>query len=207
MKADELDLQHEKIIVRSTGEARLTLEEVAMESCYSMKESNHLTAEETVHCTDNCFSFGATFVEIEVDIPVGKITILNILNLHDSGTLINPQLAAAQVHGGMGMGIGAATAEQMLYDKKGKLLNGNLLDYKMPTAMDLPDLHELFIENADPTGPFGNKSLGEPPIISQPPAIRNALLHATGVAINKLPLNPQRLFEAFTESGLLKEVI
>jgi len=62
-------------------------------------------------------------------------------------------------------------------------------------------------EGADPTGPFGNKSLGEPPIISQPPAIRNALLHATGVAINKLPLNPQRLFEAFSESGLLKEVI
>ncbi|UTC43079.1 MULTISPECIES: xanthine dehydrogenase subunit XdhA [unclassified Treponema] len=207
MKADELDLQHEKIIVRSTGEERLTLEEVAMESCYSMKESNHLSAEETSHCTDNCFSFGATFVEIEVDIPVGKIKVLNILNLHDSGTLINPQLAAAQVHGGMGMGLGAATAEQMLYDNKGKLLNGNLLDYKLPTAMDLPDLHELFIENADPTGPFGNKSLGEPPIISQPPAIRNALLHATGVAINKLPLNPQRLFEAFSESGLLKEVI
>lgn len=203
MSAEELDLQHEKIIVRSSGEEKLSLQDVAMESCYSMKNTDHLSAEETSHCTDNCFSFGATFVEIEVDIRVGKIKVLNILNVHDSGRLINPQLAAAQVHGGMGMGLGAATAEQMLYDKKGKLLNGNLLDYKLPTSMDLPDLHELFIENADPTGPFGNKSLGEPPIISQPPAIRNAVLHATGVAINKLPLNPQRLLEAFTQHGLV----
>ncbi|MGP1576380.1 MAG: xanthine dehydrogenase subunit XdhA [Treponema sp.] len=204
MNADELDLQHEKIVVRATGEEKLSLQDVAMESCYSMKNSEHLCAEETSHCVDNCFSFGATFVEIEVDIRIGKIKVLNILNVHDSGTLINPQLAAAQVHGGMGMGLGAATAEHLIYSKDCKLLNGNLLDYKLPTAMDLPDLHELFIENADPTGPFGNKSLGEPPIISQPPAIRNAVLHATGVAINKLPLNPQRLVESFTAHGLIE---
>ncbi|MEG2501340.1 MAG: molybdopterin cofactor-binding domain-containing protein, partial [Oscillospiraceae bacterium] len=79
--------------------------------------------------------FGCCFAEIEVDIPVGKIKVLNIVNVHDSGILINPKLAEAQVHGGMSMGLGYALSEEMKYDEKtGRLLNGNLLDYKMPTS-------------------------------------------------------------------------
>lgn len=103
------------------------------------------------------------------------------------------------------MGLGYALSEEMKYDPKtGRLLNGNLLDYKMPTALDHPELHALFVETGDPSGPFGNKALGEPPAIPVAPAVRNALLHATGVAVNTLPLSPQRLVEAFREGGLLE---
>ena len=153
---------------------------------------------------NNTFSFGCCFAEVEVDIPVGKVKVLRIVNVHDSGRLINPKLAEAQVHGGMSMGIGYALSEEMKLDPKtGRLLNGNLLDYKLPTAMDHPELTALFVETDDPSGPFGNKALGEPPAIPVAPAIRNAVLHATGVAVNELPMNPQRLVEAFQKGGLI----
>ena len=93
--------------------------------------------------------------------------------------------------------------ENYIYDAKGKLLNGNLLDYKMPTSMDHPDLHVEFVQTYDPTGPYGNKSLGEPPTLTLAPAVRNAILHATGVGINTLPLNPQKLIEEFKKAGLI----
>ena len=88
-------------------------------------------------------------------------------------------------------------------EKTGRTLNNNLLDYKIPTAMDTPDLNVAFIELEDPTGPYGNKSLGEPPAIPVAPALRNAVLHATGVAMDTIPMTPQRLIEAFQEKGLI----
>ena len=136
--------------------------------------------------------------------PLGLVTVKDIVNVHDSGKLINPALAEAQVHGGMSMGIGYALTEEMKFDPKtGRLLNGNLLDYKMPTSMDHPELTALFVETDDPSGPFGNKALGEPPTIPVAPAIRNAVLQATGVAVNTLPLSPQKLVEEFTRGGLI----
>ncbi|MDD6986148.1 MAG: hypothetical protein PUI53_02570, partial [Butyricicoccus porcorum] len=76
-------------------------------------------------------------------------------------------------------------------------------DYKIPTAMDTPDLHVEFIELDDPTGPYGNKSLGEPPAIPVAPAIRNAILNATGVAMDTAPMTAQRLIAAFRQHGLI----
>ena len=79
----------------------------------------------------------------------------------------------------------------------------SFLDYKLPTAMDTPELNVEFIELQDPTGPFGNKALGEPPAIPVAPAIRNAVLQATGIGFNQLPMEPQRLVAAFKEKGLI----
>ena len=104
---------------------------------------------------------------------------------------------------GILMGLGYALSEEMLFDDACKPLNANLLDYKIPTAMDTPKLEALFVEVDDPTGPYGNKALGEPPAIPVAPAIRNALLHATGVSVHSLPLTPQKLIEHFRAAGLL----
>ena len=101
------------------------------------------------------------------------------------------------------MGLGYALGEQLLYDAKGRPLNNNFLDYKLQTSMDTPELHVDFVQTVDPSAPYGNKALGEPPAIPVAPAVRNALLHATGVAVNTLPLNPQKLVEIFQEKGLL----
>lgn len=200
--AEGLDIQ-DGSIVDENGQTVLTVADVGMESCYSLTGSQHLTAEETYHCEQNSFATGACFAEIEVDIPLGQIHVLRLINVHDSGKLINPKLAEAQVHGGMSMGLGYALSEEMLFDDQCKPLNANLLDYKIPTAMDTPELEALFVEVDDPTGPYGNKALGEPPAIPVAPAIRNALLHATGVSVHSLPLTPQKLIEHFRAAGLL----
>jgi xanthine dehydrogenase molybdenum-binding subunit len=126
-----------------------------------------------------------------------------MINVHDSGRIINPELALGQAHGGMSMSLGFGTTERLIYDDGGRLLNGNLLDYKLPTAMDSPEFEAAFVETEDPSGPYGNKSLGEPTTISPAAAIRNAVLQATGVAFNDLPLHPEKLIMTFKARGLI----
>lgn len=200
---DTLDVENNSVVDKETGETLLAMEELATTAFYSLDRSVHITAEATSHCKTNTFATGVCFAEVEVDMPLGKVKVTNIVNVHDSGNLINPKLAAAQVHGGMSMGLGYGLSEQLLFDAKGRPLNDNLLDYKLPTSMDTPDLNALFVELDDPTGPFGNKALGEPPAIPVAPAVRNAVLHATGVAVDSLPLDPQKLVEHFKAAGLI----
>ena len=206
MPISNIDLVDGNIIRKEDGRILLTLGELATETLYSMTQSQHITAETTAQIKSNAYSFGCSFAEVEVDIPMCKVKLLNIVNVHDCGTLINPALAEAQVHGGMSMAIGYGLSEQLLFDEKtGKALNDNLLDYKLSTFMDHPSLGVDFVENAEPTSPFGTKALGEPPTCSGAPAIRNAILQATGVSVNQLPLNPHILFEKFKEAGLIND--
>ena len=177
---------------------------VATNAYYNRENAIHISAESTVNCKQNTFSFGATFAEVEVDTELGTIKIIDIINVHDSGRIINPATAMSQVHGGMSMSIGFGLSEQLLYDEKtGKPLNDNLLDYKLATMMDHPKLEAQFVENPEPTSAYGTKALGEPPTVPAAPAIRNAIFHATGVSINKLPMNPHVLIPAFQEVGLI----
>lgn len=202
--ADGMDVRGRDIVDSHTGEALIPLCELATEAFYSLEHSVHLTAETTHQMKDNTFSMGVGFVEVEVDIPLGKVKVLRVINVHDCGMLVNPQLAEMQVHGGISMGLGYALSEQMLFDEKtGKTLNGNLLDYKLMTTMDTPDLTAEFVELHDPSGPFGNKSLGEPPALPPGPAVRNAVLNATGIAFDRIPLTPQLLIRRFKDEGLL----
>jgi xanthine dehydrogenase molybdenum-binding subunit len=102
------------------------------------------------------------------------------------------------------MGIAAGLYEEMQVDpESGLIYNNNFLDYKIPTMVDVPDIGCEFVETFEPTSGYGNKSLGEPPIISPPPAIRNAILDATGVAINELPMTPKTLYKYFKNEGLI----
>ena len=200
---DTMDIQNNVVVDKESREKLLDMAELATTAFYSLDRSIHITAEATSHCKDNTFATGACFAEVEVDMPLGKVKVTNIVNVHDSGKLINPKLAEAQVHGGMSMGLGYALSEELLFDKNGRPLNDNLLDYKLPTSMDTPDLHVQFVELDDPTGPFGNKALGEPPAIPVAPAIRNAVLNATGVAVDSLPLDPQKLVAHFKAAELI----
>ncbi len=201
---ENLDLVDGKIVRTTDGRELMTLGELATEALYSLTHSQHITAESTYQIKNNAYSFGCTFAEVEVDIPLCKVTLLDIVNVHDCGRLINPALAEAQVHGGMSMGIGYGLSEQLLFDEKtGRPLNNNLLDYKVSTFLDHPHLRACFVENPEPTSPYGTKALGEPPACSPAPAIRNAVLQATGVAIDAAPMTPHALFAAFKQAGLL----
>ena len=200
--ASELELRDNWIW--ADGEQAISLAALAEESYYSLTNSSVLTAEVSEQVKKNTIATGCCFAEVEVDIKLGKIKILHIINVHDSGKLLNPQLAEMQVHGGMSMGMGYGISEQLILDEKtGRPLNGNLLDYKLMTMLDTPDIKADFVEMDDPMGPYGNKALGEPPAIPCAPAIRNAVLHATGVAFHEIPLTPQRRIDGFKKAGLI----
>jgi len=199
------DIKNSMIIRTTDNRELISLRDLATEALYSLSDSRHITAESTAQIKSNAYSFGCCFAEVEVDIDMCKAKLTKIINVHDCGKLINPALAKAQVEGGMSMGIGYALSEVQLVDKKtGKVLNDNLLDYKLSTCMDHPHLETAFIENPEPTSPFGTKSLGEPPVCPVAPAIRNAIMNATGVGVNELPLRPEKLYEYFDKAGLLK---
>ena len=201
---ESLDLIDGNIVRKGDGEILMSLAELATEKLYSLTNNGHLTAESTYQAKTNAYSFGCTFAEVEVDIPACRAVLTNIVNVHDCGKLINPALAEAQVHGGMSMGIGYGLSERLIFDEKtGKPLNNNLLDYKLSTFMDHPHLEGHFVENYEPTSAYGTKALGEPPVCSVAPAIRNAVLQATGVAIDEIPLTPHILFRRFKEEGLI----
>ncbi len=204
--ADNMDVVDGNVVRKADGKVLISLKELAMTAQYNQQDSEHIVAESTFTIKNNAYSFGCTFAEVEVDIPMCKVTVKNIVNVHDCGTLINPALAEAQVHGGMSMAIGYGLSEQLLFDQKtGKPLNNNLLDYKLSTFMDHPDLEAAFIENPEPTSVFGTKALGEPPACSGAPAIRNAIYNATGVPLRTLPMNPHNLYAAFCEAGLIHD--
>ncbi len=198
------DIEDGNIIRTTDGRVLMSLGELATTALYDTSDSIHLTMEKTVQTKSNAYSFGACIAEVEVDIPMCKVKLLDIINVHDAGKLINPALARAQVEGGMSMGIGYALSEKLIYDEKsGKMLNDNLLDYKLSTFMDHPHLEARFVENPEPTSAYGTKGLGEPPVVPVAPAIRNAILQATGVPLNELPMDPHLLYKKFSEAGLI----
>ena len=203
---DNMDIVDGNIVRKQDGAVLMSLKELAMTAQYNAADSEHITAESTCTIRNNAYSFGCTFADVEVDIALCKVKLNKIINVHDCGSLINPALAEAQVHGGMSMAIGYGMSEQLLFDEKtGKPLNNNLLDYKLSTFMDHPHLEAQFVENPEPTSPFGTKALGEPPACSGAPAIRNAILNATGVAIDCVPITPHVLFAEFTKAGLIRD--
>ncbi|QRN85327.1 xanthine dehydrogenase molybdenum-binding subunit XdhA [Clostridia bacterium] len=207
LEKGDLDIEGGYIIRIDNGEKVSSVEDIAMDSYYNRHTADTISTDITATVETNGIAFGGSAAEVEVDIRTGRVEILKLINVHDSGKIINPVLAEGQVHGGMSMSLGYALSEVMLYNpKNGAPRNNNLLDYKLPTIMDTPKLDVGFVELYEPTGAYGNKALGEPPTITPAPAIRNAILHATGVTVNQLPMNPQGLFEHFGAAGLIEEV-
>ena len=206
MPVEILDIVDSNVVRKTDGAVQVSLKDLATEAFYSLSHCVHLTAESTYQIKSNAYSFGCAVAEVEVNIPLCKVKLLNLTNVHDCGKLINPALAEAQVHGGMSMAIGYGLNEILRFDEKtGKPLNNNLLDYKLSTIMDHPHLDCAFIENPEPTSPFGTKALGEPPATPGAPAIRNAILQATGVTLDDLPMNPHLLYKRFCEEGLIRD--
>ncbi|HQD76831.1 MAG TPA: xanthine dehydrogenase molybdenum-binding subunit XdhA [Bacillota bacterium] len=202
--AGSMDIVNAWLVYKHNGERIISLADVALDSYYNRVSASPITADVSNNARINALSFGCTFAEVEVDLATCKVEVLKIYSVHDAGKIINPQLAEAQVHGGVSMGLGYALSEQLLFDPKtGKPLNNNLLDYKLPTIMDIPEIGASFVETYEPSGPYGSKSLGETPTIPTSPAIRNAILDATGIKFNELPINPHLMFKKFKEAGLL----
>ncbi len=141
------------------------------------------------------YSFGALIVEVEVDTITGALKLLDIWGAHDCGRALNPLVVEGQLEGSWHMGMGQAVSEAMEFHE-GILLNGNLLDYRIPTAMDTPSIHTTIIETMDPEGPFGAKECGEGAIHPVIPAIANAVFDAVGVRMTTLPITAEGIVQA-----------
>jgi len=143
-------------------------------------------------------SFGAHFVEAEVDVETGRIKVLKVVAAHDIGRVINKQTAESQVIGGITQGVSTALFEERLLDEAtGTLVNSNLRDYKIATALDIPEIIPIFADIIDPRiNNLGTKGLGEPPRIPIAGAIGNAVFNALGVHVREIPMTPARVLAA-----------
>lgn len=150
-------------------------------------------------------SFGAHFVEVEVDTETGKIKVIKVVAAHDIGRVINRQTAESQVIGGITQGLSATLFEQRILDQNtGTLVNPNLRDYKIATSLDIPEIVPIFVDIVDPRiNILGTKGLGEPPRIPISAAIGNAVYNAMGVPVRDLPMTPDRVLAALK----LKEAV
>jgi carbon-monoxide dehydrogenase large subunit len=138
--------------------------------------------------------YAALGVEVAVDLDTGVVKILRLVAAHDVGKAVNPGNCRQQVAGALAMGLGYGLLEEYLWDK-GEVLNANLLDYAVPTALDCPSAEIFIVEQEHPQGPFGAKGMGEMAIAHTAPAIANAIYNACGVRIHDLPLKPAKILK------------
>jgi CO/xanthine dehydrogenase Mo-binding subunit len=146
-------------------------------------------------------AFATHIVDVEVDLETGKVQILRYTAVQDVGTAIHPAYVEGQMQGGVAQGVGWALNEEYVYDEHGRLLNASLLDYRVPTCLDLPLIETVLIEVPNPNHPYGVRGVGEVPIVPPPAAIANAIYHAIGVRLNVLPMSPARILEALWAKG------
>lgn len=141
------------------------------------------------------YSFAAHAVEVDVDRETGVVKVLNVVAVHDSGTILNPISALGQVEGGIVMGMGAVLGESLIF-QDGRVVNSTYSDYVLPRASDMPNIKSIFVGEADNLGPFGAKGLGEIPLITIGPAITNAIHNAVGIRLKEAPHSPDRVLQA-----------
>jgi len=139
--------------------------------------------------------FMAGFVEIEIDKETYEIDILHYVSVVDCGTTINPMLAKGQVDGAIVQGLGMAHFEDVVYSKNGKMISSDLLNYKIPTRMDIKKLTTVFVDSYEESGPFGAKSVGEIGIDTPPAALANAVANALNIRIKDLPITSEKIFK------------
>ena len=173
----------------------VSLEEIALDSL-------HLNEQEQImgtgsHVSPDCPPpFGATFVEVEVDIETGQVTVGHMVMAVDCGVAINPVTASGQVEGGMLQALGYAHCEEFALDEDGRMLNAAFGPYWIYRADEMPRTDVFLVQTMEDSGPFGAKAVAEIPKDGVAPAIRNALVNAVGVRIDQLPFTPERVFDA-----------
>ena len=145
------------------------------------------------------FGFSCQIWEVDVDLETGKIRVDRVTEAGDCGQAVNPMSVDGQVDGSIMFAMGQALYEEMQLDAEGKMINPSLHDYKVPTAMELPQISTTIVDSYDPTAPFGVKESGEGPVQPTIPAITNAIYDAIGVRFTELPITPEKVLKALKE--------
>lgn len=192
-------LVHEGKVTSLAGKS-VPLQEVALETLYGAEK--HLIMGRASFATkDSPPPFVAMFAEVEVDTETGVVRPTHIVTAVDVGKALNPDVCEGQVEGAVAQGLGYALTEEIQIGEDGRVLNPNFMDYKIFCADDMPRLTTILVEDEEPTGPFGAKSVAEIAINGPAPAISNAIYDAIGVRLHSLPMSAEKVLAALEVNG------
>jgi CO/xanthine dehydrogenase Mo-binding subunit len=210
VKPEDLELRDQTIVVRDDPETAVSLANVAHYAKYIIAEEiigrGHFEPETVMrdHNTyygnySSGYTFTAQTVEVEVDPETGHVEILDIASSIDLGKAINPMAAEGQNEGCLAQELGPILLEGIIYDKQGRVLNPNLIDYRLPTALDVPPITGFLVESHEPNGPYGAKACGQVSNIPPAAALASAIYDAVGVRIKDQPITPDKILRALAE--------
>ena len=199
-EVDADSVQMEKGVISSTTDSELsmTFKELAGQLAGT---GGGISASESVNPQSFGGSFAGNIVDVEVDPETGKTEVTRFTAVQDVGKAIHPSYVEGQMQGGSVQGIGWALNEEYYMNDDGGMVNSTLLDYRMPTSLDLPMIDTVIVEVANPGHPYGVRGVGEANIIPPTPAIANALERATGTRLFETPMNPVAIIEAQSANG------
>jgi len=192
-KPEEVGFDNGQFVVQGDGVKPMTVKELAGRLA---RTGGPISGRATVNARGVGPAFATTVVDVEVDPDTCKVEILRATVAQDVGKAIHPGYVEGQMQGGTAQGIGWALNEEYFYDDKGILRNSGLLDYRMPTCLDLPLIETCIVEVPTPGHPLGIRGVGEVSIVPPPAAVANAIAHAVGVRMTELPMSPPRLLKA-----------
>ena len=195
---DEVEFSDGVFSRGSDADQQITFKEL---SSRLMETGGPLVGKGTVSPRGVGAAFAHHIVDVEVDPETGKVDVLRYTALQDVGKAVHPSYVEGQIQGGVAQGIGWSLNEEYVYNDQGSLSNASLLDYRMPTALDLPMIDTILVEVANPGHPYGVRGVGEVPIVPPLAAMANAVYHAIGVRIGDLPMNPGRVLKALQEKA------
>jgi putative selenate reductase molybdopterin-binding subunit len=177
----------------------VSLEDVALNALHT-EDQEQIMGTASFVSSESPPPFAAQLAEVEVDVDTGQVTVVKLVMAVDCGVAINPVTASGQVEGGMLQALGYALFEEMVYDEEGRMVNAAIGPYWIARADEAPETEVFLVQTMEDSGPFGAKAVAEIPMDGVAPAVRNAVLDATGVAINELPLTPERVWRALHEA-------
>lgn len=194
--ADELEAVNGEVRVKGSPDKAITFARIGRWTTNFGARYPVIVGRGSITATKAAPGFTAQAAEVEVDPDTGDVTVLNYAIAQDAGFAINPLSVAGQMQGGVSQGLGIALWEEMEYDSEGRLLNGNLLDYRLPTSRDLPGIETIIVEVPSEEGPYGARIVGEPSIVAGAAAISNAIENAIGARVTEAPITPERVLRA-----------
>jgi 4-hydroxybenzoyl-CoA reductase alpha subunit len=146
------------------------------------------------------FAFGSMAIRVKLDRDTGKIDVIDVINAHDCGQIINPLGARGQVEGSIQFGLGWGLCEDMLFDENGMVLNPSFVDYKLIRHRDMPTIESIDVHTHEPEGPYGAKESAEGTVAPAAPAVANAIYKLTGAMFNTNAMNPEKVLKAIRET-------
>ncbi len=198
---DEVEYVDGGVSHRSDPELRMSFRELAGQFVEAMSQGGSIIGRASVDPRGAGNAFATHMVDVEVDPDTGKVDVLRYTAVQDAGKAIHPSYVEGQMQGGAVQGIGWALNEEYFFNDQGRMMNSSLLDYRMPTSLDLPMIDTVIVEVANPGHRFGARGVGEVPIVPPMAAVANAIHDAIGVRMDTLPMSPGKILEARWKNG------